>query len=89
MSSKNVYDQQPPNPLYFSITRPEILITASENNKRLVPIDFCLNKTILDTLESDENSHYLLEGHEDDPLDEKQSNCAEIFVYVAIYFIEY
>ncbi len=81
MESKDVYDQQPSKSTYLSAVWDELLKTVSENINSMVPIDFCLNKSTLDALESDKYPPSLLEGHEDDPWDEKQSNFFEIFVY--------
>ncbi len=85
METTDVYDQQPPNSLYLSATRIELLRIVSENISVMMPIDFCLNEITLNALESDKYPPSLLEGHEDDPLDEKQSNFVEIFVYIIIY----
>ncbi len=65
--------------------RNEILKTVSENINNWVLIDFCLNKSTLEAMDAERYPPSILEGHEDDPLDEKQSNYVEVFIYIAGY----
>ncbi len=74
MQSTVIYDQQPPKSFHLNAIRLELLKFVSENINAMVPIDFCLNETTLEALESNKFLPSLLAGHEDDPLDEKQSN---------------
>ncbi len=82
----DVHDQQPPNSLLLCAIGQEILKAVSKKINSIVPIDFFLDKTALDALKSDAYPPSLLEGHENDPWDEKQSNFVKIFVYIIIYF---
>ncbi len=86
MEPTDIYEQQPPKSLYLNVIQSELSRIVTENIKTVAPIDFCLNGSILDPLKSDEYPPSLLEGHEDDPPGEKQSNFFKIFVYIAIYF---
>ncbi len=77
----NAYSQQPPKYMNLTVIQLLMLNIMSENFNSAVPIDFCLNETTLMALLSNkhppsirEDLPSILEGHEDDPLDEKQSN---------------
>ncbi len=85
MESTDVYGQQPPKSTYLSALQQKLLKIVSEDINSMMPIDFCLNKTTLDTLYSDEYSPSILEGHEDDTLDEKQSNFEKFLFTFSIY----
>ncbi len=81
MESTNAYDQQPPISMHMSAMRHELLAIISKNINAVMPFDFYLNEVTLDALKSNEYPFSILDGHEYDPLDEKQSNFVEIFVY--------
>ncbi len=83
MQSTDVAVQLPPKSLYLNFIKIGLLKVAAKNINSLMPLDFFLNEALLGVLNLDECSP-MLQGHEDDPLDEKQSNIVEIFVYIAI-----
>ncbi len=85
MEAADVYCQQPPKSMNWIVMQQELLKLVSDNINYVVPIDFCLNEITLNALDSNEYPSSVLEGHENDPLDEKRSNFVEIFVSNVVY----